>query len=160
MKIRSEVEADVRVICASVKDEPSPLMIVLSAIQKKYGYIPLEVQEVVSQEMGIPVAEIYGVVTFYGFFSLNPKGKYVIGICLGTACYVKQSQLVLDKFSSLLGIRPGETTEDGLFTIDAVRCLGACALSPAISINGNVYPKVKPSDVAKIIDDYRKKEEA
>lgn len=160
MKIRSEVEADVRAICASVKDEPSPLMIVLSAIQKKYGYIPLEVQEVVSQEMGIPVAEIYGVVTFYGFFSLNPKGKYVIGICLGTACYVKQSQLVLDKFSSLLGIKPGETTEDGLFTIDAVRCLGACALSPAISINGNVYPKVKPSDVAKIIDDYRKKEEA
>ena len=160
MKIRSEVEADVRAICASVKDEPSPLMIVLSAIQKKYGYIPLEVQEVVSQEMGIPVAEIYGVVTFYGFFSLNPKGKYVIGICLGTACYVKQSQLVLDKFSSLLGIKPGETTEDGLFTIDAVRCLGACALSPAISINGSVYPKVKPSDVAKIIDDYRKKEEA
>ena len=160
MKIRSEVEADVRAICASVKDEPSPLMIVLSAIQKKYGYIPLEVQEVVSQEMGIPVAETYGVVTFYGFFSLNPKGKYVIGICLGTACYVKQSQLVLDKFSSLLGIKPGETTEDGLFTIDAVRCLGACALSPAISINGNVYPKVKPSDVAKIIDDYRKKEEA
>ena len=160
MNIRSEVEADVRAICASVKDEPSPLMIVLSAIQKKYGYIPLEVQEVVSQEMGIPVAEIYGVVTFYGFFSLNPKGKYVIGICLGTACYVKQSQLVLDKFSSLLGIKPGETTEDGLFTIDAVRCLGACALSPAISINGNVYPKVKPSDVAKIIDDYRKKEEA
>ena len=160
MKIRSEVEADVRAICASVKDEPSPLMIVLSAIQKKYGYIPLEVQEVVSQEMGIPVAEIYGVVTFYGFFSLNPKGKYVIGICLGTACYVKQSQLVLDKSSSLLGIKPGETTEDGLFTIDAVRCLGACALSPAISINGNVYPKVKPSDVAKIIDDYRKKEEA
>ena len=160
MKIRSEVEADVRAICASVKDEPSPLMIVLSAIQKKYGYIPLEVQEVVSQEMGIPVAEIYGVVTFYGFFSLNPKGKYVIGICLGTACYVKQSQLVLDKFSSLLGIKPGETTEDGLFTIDAVRCLGACALSPAISINGNVYPKVKPSGVAKIIDDYRKKEEA
>ena len=160
MKIRSEVEADVRAICASVKDEPSPLMIVLSAIQKKYGYIPLEVQEVVSQEMGIPVAEIYGVVTFYGFFSLNPKGKYVIGICLGTACYVKQSQLVLDKFSSLLGIKPGETTEDGLFTIDAVRCLGACALSPAISINGNVYPKVKPSDVAKIIDDYRQQEEA
>ena len=160
MKIRSEVETDVRAICASVKDEPSPLMIVLSAIQKKYGYIPLEVQEVVSQEMGIPVAEIYGVVTFYGFFSLNPKGKYVIGICLGTACYVKQSQLVLDKFSSLLGIKPGETTEDGLFTIDAVRCLGACALSPAISINGNVYPKVKPSDVAKIIGDYRKKEEA
>ena len=160
MKIRSEVEADVRAICDSVKDEPTPLMIVLSAIQKKYGYIPLEVQEVVSQEMGIPVAEIYGVVTFYGFFSLNPRGKSVIGICLGTACYVKQSQLVLDKFSSLLGIKPGETTEDGLFTIDAVRCLGACALSPAISINGNVYPKVKPSDVAKIIDDYRKKEEA
>ena len=147
-------------ICDRHAGEKTPLIMILNDIQNEYGYIPLEVQQIVSDKTGISVAEIYGVVTFYGFFSLNPKGKYVIGICLGTACYVKQSQLVLDKFSSLLGIKPGETTEDGLFTIDAVRCLGACALSPAISINGNVYPKVKPSDVAKIIDDYRKKEEA
>ena len=158
MKIKAEVEKDVRAICASVKGEPSPLMIVLSAIQKKYGYIPLEVQEIVSEEMNIPVAEIYGVVTFYGFFSFLPKGKYVIGICLGTTCYVKSSQLGLDKFSELLHIGPGETTEDGLFTLEAVRCIGACALAPALSINGKVYPKVTPNQVATIIEEYRKKE--
>lgn len=160
MNIKSEVAADVRAICASVASEPSPLMIVLSAVQKKYGYIPLEIQEIISEELDIPVAEIYGVVTFYGFFSLQPKGKYVIGVCLGTACYVKSSQAVLDKFSEILHIGPGETTDDGLFTIEAVRCIGACALAPAISINGTVYPKVTPAQVAAILTEYRKKEEA
>ena len=103
------------------KDERTPLMMILSDIQKEYGYIPLEVQEIVSEETGISVAEIYGVVTFYSFFSLNPKGRYVIGCCLGTACYVKGAQQVIDKFSDILGIQPGETTEDGMFTIDALR---------------------------------------
>lgn len=160
MPIRHEVIEGVEQICDSYKDEPSPLMMILSAIQKKYGYIPLEVQEIVSRKTGIPVAEIYGVVTFYSFFSLKPKGKYVLGICLGTACYVKNSQAIVDKFSALLGIAPGETTEDGLFTIEAVRCIGACALAPAMTINGKVYPKVTPDQVGKIIDEYRKKEEA
>ena len=131
-------------------------MMILSDIQREYGYIPLEVQEVVSEKTGIPVAEIYGVVTFYSFFSLNPKGKYVIGVCLGTACYVKGSQQVIDKFSEILGIKPGETTKDGLFTIDALRCIGACGIAPAISINGKVYPKVAVSSVPAIIDEYRK----
>ncbi len=160
MKIKSEVAADVRKICASYANEPSPLMMVLSAIQKKYGYIPLEVQEVVSQEMNIPVAEIYGVVTFYGFFSLNPKGKYVVNVCLGTACYVKNSQTLLDKVCEVLEVKPGETTEDGLFTVDAVRCIGACALAPAMMINGQVYPRLTPAQIPEIIDSYRKKEEA
>lgn len=160
MPIRHEVIEGVEQICDSYKDEPSPLMMILSAIQKKYGYIPLEVQEIVSRKTGIPVAEIYGVVTFYSFFSLKPKGKYVLGICLGTACYVKNSQAIVDKFSALLGIAPGETTDDGLFTIEAVRCIGACALAPAMTINGKVYPKVTPDQVGKIIDEYRKKEEA
>lgn len=160
MPIRHEVIEGVEQICDSYKDEPSPLMMILSAIQKKYGYIPLEVQEIVSRKTGIPVAEIYGVVTFYSFFSLKPKGKYVLGICLGTACYVKNSQAIADKFSAVLGIAPGETTEDGLFTIEAVRCIGACALAPAMTINGKVYPKVTPDQVGKIIDEYRKKEEA
>ena len=115
-------------------------------------------QEVVSKKTGIPTAEIYGVVTFYSFFSLKPKGKYVIGICLGTACYVKNSQMVLDKFHEKLGIQSGETTEDGLFTIEAIRCIGACALAPAMSINGKVYPKVTPDQVERIIDEYRQKE--
>lgn len=160
MTIRKEAYEKIVAICRSHKDEPSPLMVILEEIQKEFGYVPLEVQEVVSKETGIPVAEIYGVVTFYNFFSLNPKGKYVVGVCLGTACYVKSSQNVIDKFSTLLGIKAGETTPDGLFTIEAIRCLGACALAPAVSINGKVYSKVKVDEVAKIINEYKSKEAA
>ena len=137
------------------QDERTPLMMILSAIQKEFGYIPLDVQELISEKTGIPVAEIYGVVTFYSFFSLTPKGKYVIGVCLGTACYVKGSQQVIDKFSELLNIKPGETSEDGLFTLDALRCIGACGIAPALTINGKVYPKVAVSDVPKIVEEYR-----
>lgn len=158
MAIKPEVVQGVKDICDQYANEPSPLMMILSAVQKKYGYIPLEVQQIISEKTGIPVAEIYGVVTFYSFFSLKPKGKYVLGICLGTACYVKSSQQVIDKFSSLLGIEAGETTKDGLFTIEAIRCIGACALAPAMSVNGKVYPKVTPDQVGKIIEEYRNKE--
>ena len=112
-------------ICDRYVDERTPLMMILSDVQKEYGYIPLEVQELVSERTGISVAEIYGVVTFYSFFSLKPKGKYVIGCCLGTACYVKGAQQIIDKFSDLLHIKPGETSDDGLFTLDALRCIGA-----------------------------------
>lgn len=140
------------------KNEKTPLMLILSDVQKEYGYIPLEVQELISDLTGIPVSEIYGVVTFYSFFSLTPKGKYVIGVCLGTACYVKGSQLVVDKFSELLGIKPGQTTEDGLFTLDVLRCVGACAIAPAVTINGKVYPMVSTDKVAGIIQEYRTKE--
>jgi len=141
-------------ICNRYKDEPTPLMLILSDIQKEYGYIPLEVQEVVSSETGIPVSEIYGVVTFYSFFSLQPKGKYVIGVCLGTACYVKGSQNIIDKFSEILKIKPGQTTSDGLFTLDALRCIGACGIAPACSINGKVYPKLTVDKVQGIINEY------
>jgi NADH-quinone oxidoreductase subunit E/NADP-reducing hydrogenase subunit HndA len=147
-------------ICQRYKDEPTPLMMILSDIQSEYGYIPLEVQEIVSDETGISVAEIYGVVTFYSFFSLTPKGKYVIGCCLGTACYVKGAQKVIDRFSEILKIKPGETTKDGLFTLDALRCIGACGIAPAISINGTVYPKVEVSQVPEIIKEYKAKEGA
>ncbi len=145
-------------ICDRYVEEKTPLMMILSDIQKEYGYIPLEVQEIVSERTGISVAEIYGVVTFYSFFSLNPKGKYVIGVCLGTACYVKGAQQVVDKFSEILGIAPGETTADGLFTIDALRCIGACGIAPAVTINGQVYPKVAVSAIPGIIDSYKAKE--
>ena len=150
--------AQINAICDRYVHEKTPLMMILSDIQKEYGYIPLEVQELVSARTGISVAEIYGVVTFYSFFSLKPKGKYVIGCCLGTACYVKGAQQVIDKFSEILGIAPGETTADGLFTIDALRCIGACGIAPAVSINGQVYPKVSVSSVPKIIEEYRAKE--
>ena len=147
--------AKIKEICKRYAGEPTPLMMILSDIQKEYGYIPLEVQEIVSAETGVSVAEIYGVVTFYSFFSLQPKGKYIIGCCLGTACYVKGAQQVIDKFSELLGIGIGETTEDGLFTIDALRCIGACALAPAVTINGKIYPRVTVKDVEKIIAEYK-----
>lgn len=143
-------------ICDRYADKETPLMMILSDIQKEYGYIPIEVQELVSEKTGLSVAEIYGVVTFYSFFSLKPKGKFVIGCCLGTACYVKGAGQVLDKFGEILNIKPGETSEDGLFTLDALRCIGACGIAPAVTINGKVYPKVKIADVKKIVDEYRR----
>ena len=142
-------------ICDRYANEKTPLMMILSDIQNEYGYIPLEVQQIVSKKTGISVAEIYGVVTFYSFFSLEPKGKYVIGCCLGTACYVKGAQQIIDKFSEILGIKAGETTADGMFTIDALRCIGACGIAPAVSINGKVYPKVTVPQVANIVEEYR-----
>ena len=147
-------------ICDRYLNEKTPLIMILSDIQKEYGYIPLEVQEIVSAKTGISVAEIYGVVTFYSFFSLEPNGKYVIGCCLGTACYVKGAQQIVDKFSEILGIKPGQTTADGLFTIDALRCIGACAIAPAVTINGKVYPNVEVSQVQGIVDEYKAKEAA
>ncbi|MCR5202822.1 MAG: NAD(P)H-dependent oxidoreductase subunit E [Lachnospiraceae bacterium] len=153
-KLNAAAVAKIREICARYTEEKTPLMMILSDIQNEYGYIPLEVQEIVSQETGISVAEIYGVVTFYSFFSLTPKGKYVIGCCLGTACYVKGAQQVIDKFCELLHVEPGGTTDDGLFTIDALRCIGACGIAPAVSINGKVYPKMTVSQVQEVIAQY------
>lgn len=154
-KINDRAAAQIREICDRYADEKTPLMMILSDIQSEYGYIPLEVQEIVSEKTGISVAEIYGVVTFYSFFSLKPKGKFVIGSCLGTACYVKGAQQVIDKFSEILGIQPGETTADGMFTLDALRCIGACGIAPAVSVNGKVYPKVSVSAVPGIIEELR-----
>ena len=155
-KLSASAVKQIKEIISRYRDERTPLMMILSDIQKEYGYIPLDVQELVSEETGIPVAEIYGVVTFYSFFSLNPKGKYVIGVCLGTACYVKGGQQIIDKFSELLGIKPGETTEDGLFTLSALRCIGACSIAPAVNINGKVYPKMTVDKVIKVVEEYRK----
>ncbi len=153
-KLQPQAAKLIKEIVERYRNEETPLMMILEAIQEEYGYIPIEVQELVSSLLNVPVAEIYGVVTFYSLFSLTPKGKYVIGVCLGTACYVKGSQLVMDKFSELLNIKPGQTTSDGLFTLDALRCIGACGIAPAISINGKVYPKVEVNKVANIIKEY------
>ncbi|MEA5061353.1 MAG: NAD(P)H-dependent oxidoreductase subunit E [Erysipelotrichaceae bacterium] len=156
-KLQEHARKQIVEIVERYKNEPTPLMMILETIQSEYGYIPLEVQELVSELTGIPVAEIYGVVTFYSFFSLTPKGRFVIGVCLGTACYVKGSQQVMDKFSDLLKIKPGETTADGLFTLDALRCIGACGIAPAITINGKVYPKMDVAKVLPIVNEYKAK---
>ena len=149
---------EIKSIIKSRKNMETPLMMILSDIQSKYGYISLEVQQIVANELNIPVSEVYGVVTFYSYFSLQPKGKYVIGICMGTACYVKGSQSILDAFCNRLGIKEGQTTEDGLFTIDVLRCIGACGLAPVVSVNGKIYPHVSIKDVDKIIAECKKGE--
>ena len=149
---------EIKQIIENRKNIETPLMMILSDIQNKYGYIDLEVQQIVADELNLPVSEVYGVVTFYSYFSLQPKGKYVIGICMGTACYVKGSQSLLDAFCNRLGIKEGQTTEDGLFTIDVLRCIGACGLAPVVSVNGKIYPHVSIKDVDKIIADCKKGE--
>ena len=141
-------------IIARYTNENTPLMMILSDVQREYGYIPLDVQELISEKTGIPVAEIYGVVTFYSFFSLKPKGKYVIGVCLGTACFVRGSDKILTKVEEILKIKNGETTPDGKFTVTSLRCVGACGLAPVMQINGKTYGNLKPEDVEGILAQY------
>ncbi len=131
------------------------LMQTLHKAQELFGYLPIEVQKFISEKTGIPMAEIYGVATFYTQFSLEPKGKHTVGVCMGTACYVKNAQLVLDKLVSELGIPVGATTEDDLFTLEATRCLGCCGLAPVMMVGETVYGKVDPKDVPDIVNSYR-----
>ena len=155
-KIPQDKLNELLAICEGHGNQPGELINILHKAQHLFGYLPAEVQKVVAHQLQIPVSKVYGVVTFYSFFSLQPKGKYVIGCCLGTACYVKGAQQVIDKFSEIIGIKPGETSADGLFTLDALRCIGACGIAPAVQINGKVYPKLEVSAIPAIVEEYRK----
>lgn len=146
---------DLKIFMKENKRKKGALMAVLHRAQNLFGYLPIEIQKMISEELRIPLSEIYGVATFYSQFSLIPKGQYKIGVCLGTACYVKGSQKILDKVEELLGISVGQTTPDRKFSIDATRCLGACGLAPVLTVNEDVYGKLKPEDVEEIIDKYR-----
>lgn len=146
---------DLKIFMKENKRKKGALMAVLHKAQNLFGYLPIEIQKMISEELRIPLSEIYGVATFYSQFSLIPKGQYKIGVCLGTACYVKGSQKILDKVEELLGISVGQTTPDRKFSIDATRCLGACGLAPVLTVNEDVYGKLKPEDVEEIIDKYR-----
>ena len=137
------------------KDEPGALMPVLQEAQNIFGYVPQDVQQIIADGLGTTLAEVYGVATFYAQFSLEPKGQYVVGVCLGTACYVKGSQKVLDKLSEELKIPVGKTPPDGVFTLNATRCLGACGLAPVMMINDEVYGRLTPDEVPAILDKYR-----
>ena len=137
------------------KDEPGALMPVLQEAQNIFGYVPQDVQQIIADGLGTTLAEVYGVATFYAQFSLEPKGQYVVGVCLGTACYVKGSQKVLDKLSEELKIPVGKTTPDGVFTLNATRCLGACGLAPVMMINDEVYGRLTPDEVPAILNNYR-----
>lgn len=136
--------------------EKDNLIQMLNEIQEHYGYVPMDVQEKLSEFLNIPLAEIYGVVTFYSRFSLEPQGKYRITVCLGTACFVKGSQKIMDRLTEKLGIGPGETTKDGLFTIEQTRCVGACGLAPVFTVNGEVYGKATVKKLDEVIEKLRK----
>lgn len=136
------------------KDMPGPLMPVMQAAQEIFGYLPQDVQIRIAEGLGVTLSDVYGVATFYSQFSLEPKGEHVISVCLGTACYVKGAQDVLDKLAHSLGIEPGGTTKDGKFTLMATRCLGACGLAPVLTVDEAVHGRVSPDDVPAILAIY------
>ena len=152
-----EQEERLRKVIEEHKGQPGATMPVLQAAQEIFGYLPEEVQIMVAEGLDIPLSEVYGVSTFYSFFTLNPKGKYQISVCLGTACYVKGAADVLDAVEKKLGISPGGITKDGLFSLDACRCIGACGLAPVMMINEDVSARLTPAQVGPILDQYLKK---
>lgn len=150
-----EQEAQLKAVIEAHKDDKSQLMKVMQDAQEIYGYLPLEVQYMISEGMDIPLEKIYGVATFYAQFSLSPKGKYNISICLGTACYVKGAGELMDKFSEKLGIGADECTADGKFSLTACRCIGACGLAPVLTVNEDVYGRLVADDVDGILAKYQ-----
>ena len=137
------------------KDEDGALMPIMQKAQEIYGYLPPEVQKHIALRMGIPVSEVFGVATFYSQFLLNPKGEHPISVCLGTACYVKGSGLLMEKLESELGIAGGGTTDDGKFSLEATRCIGACGLAPVLTVGEDVYGRLVPDDIKGIIEKYQ-----
>ena len=141
-------------VIAQWKDEPGGLLPIMQFAQNELGCVDEEIQNYISNKLDVPVSTIYGVATFYSLFTLKPKGKYKIGLCLGTACYVRGSQLVMDELEKRLGIGVGDTSADGMFTLDATRCIGCCGLAPAMMINDEVYGRMTPDQVPGIIEKY------
>ena len=149
-----EQEAALMAAIEGLKDQPGSLMPIMQKAQDIYGYLPIEVQEMIADGMGVPLEKVYGVATFYAQFALSPKGEHNVSVCLGTACYVKGSGDILDKFKEKLGIDVGECTPDGKFSLEACRCLGACGLAPVLTVNGEVYGRLTTDDVDKILAKY------
>ncbi|MGL5351849.1 MAG: NAD(P)H-dependent oxidoreductase subunit E [Clostridium sp.] len=137
------------------KNSDGCLIAVLHKAQEIYGYLGEEVQQFISEKLNIPISKIYGVITFYSYFTTKPKGKYVISVCTGTACFVRQAGEILDEFKRVLQIAEGETTADGLYTLDTIRCIGACGLAPVVTINNKIYGKFEKSKIEKILMDIK-----
>jgi NADH:ubiquinone oxidoreductase subunit E len=145
-----------RAVILEKKDLQNPLIEILRQAQEIFGYLPMEVQEFISREMNIPISKIYGVVTFYNFFSMKPRGKYNVNVCLGTACYVKGAARVVTILEEILGIKVGETTPDKLFTLSAIRCVGACSLAPVIVIGEDTFGRLETKkQITEIIQKYK-----
>ena len=153
IKLRKDVREKVIDICNKFNNDPGELINVLHQTQDFLGYLPAEVQELIAECLHIPTAKVYGVVSFYAFFTMTPKGKHPISVCLGTACYVRGSERLLEEIKRILGIEVGETTEDGKFSLDCLRCVGACGLAPVVMIGEHVYGRLEVKDVRKILDD-------
>lgn len=144
--------AKINEICQAHNNDAGELINILHETQNSLGYLPRDVQALVAKNLGIPATRVNGVVSFYAFFTEKPKGKHPISVCLGTACYVRGSEKVLDEVKKVLGIEVGETTPDGVFSLDCLRCVGACGLAPVMTIDGRVYGNVDPKNVRKILE--------
>ena len=155
LKISCEAVREVEALCDEFHNDPGELIAILHAVQNKLGYLPEEVQRVIARKLGVPASKVYGVVTFYSFFSMTPKGRNPVSVCLGTACYVKGSADILAELERQLGIKAGHTTNDGKFTLEATRCLGCCGLAPVMTIDDDVFGRLVPADVKGILDKYR-----
>lgn len=153
-----EQKAKLEKVIEDSRSTPGCLMHVLQEAQAIYGYLPIEVQSVIAEKLGMSLSEVYGVATFYSQFTLTPKGKHRVSICLGTACYVKGSDKILAELEKQLGIKCGECTPDGLFSLDSCRCVGACGLAPVMVVGDEVYGKMTPDMVKGILDKYREGE--
>ena len=150
-----EQEEKLLAVIAELKGTQGAMMPILQKAQDIYGYLPIEVQKIIARETGTPLEEIYGIVTFYAQFKLNPNGKYAISVCLGTACYVKGSGELLDEISKELGVENGGISPDGKYSLEASRCIGACGLAPVLTINGDVYGRLTTKDIPGILAKYR-----
>lgn len=154
IKLTDSQKQKIEEICASFNNDPGELINVLHKTQGVFGYLPEEVQREIAKNLGIPVAKVYGVVTFYSFFTMTPKGKHAISVCMGTACYVRGAEKVVDEVKKQLKINVGEVTPDGKFSLDCLRCVGACGLAPVMLIGDKVYGRVDPKEVKAILDSY------
>ncbi|MCF8364561.1 MAG: NADH-quinone oxidoreductase subunit NuoE [Bacteroidales bacterium] len=154
VKLKEKDIAKIQEICKSFDNKPGDLINVLHKVQGEFGYLPAEVQEVVAENLNVSLAKIYGVVTFYSFFTMIPKGKHPVSICTGTACYVRGAEKVLEEFKKELGIKVGESTPDGKFSLTCLRCVGACGLAPVVQVGEKTYGRIAPDDVKNILAEY------
>ena len=145
----------IKEVCKSYGNKPGEVINVLHKVQGEYGYLPAEVQELVAKELGIPVSRVYGIVSFYSFFTMTPKGEHPISVCVGTACYVRGAEKVLDELKRQLGIGVGEVPPDGKFSLTCLRCVGACGLAPVIEVGDKVYGRMTPDRVKDVLAEYK-----
>lgn len=154
IKLSDNKVQKIKEICKSFNNKKSEVINVLHKVQGEFGYLPAEVQEVIAKELNLSIAHVYGVVTFYSYFTMLPKGEHPISVCMGTACYVRGAEKVLDEFKKQLNIKVGETTPDGKFSINCLRCVGACGLAPVVLIGEKVYGRLAVEQVKDIIAEY------